>query len=512
MRFLYFIFVNCLLIACGSRNKEKFFRSSLLPTQHFLVNPSKDTVLKTAGGVLLRIKKESFAGVKGSFTLDVKEALTLQDIVKAGLTTRSNGQLLSSGGMLYVNAADESIRIIKPLNVSLPTAGYNVDMQLYKGEEKEGEINWTEPKPIRDSMPPSVQGGKFIFLNNCATCHALDKQTTGPALRGVERRGPWTNRQNLYAWTRNPGGFIPMTNYTTCLAQTFNSQIMPSFPQLSNDVLDAVYDYIKWNDNGTDESTGECIDSCRRYDSVLLAIHRQKQLRNELVKDNGRMSQVFYRDSIADIDINNGADTIVDSPLEDLVSVDDNRAEYYQFSITAFGWYNVDMLLKERDDLQETKLTIKLQGTTKQHVDIYLVVPVVKLFTLAGRTNNPDEFAFYTKDGNILLPHGVGAYILALSETEEGVVFAFQEFTIGPSQEIPIEVKPATKDDVYRSFQSLKLKDVSMNVADAKHAVEIRELDKAMKESQGVINRFKPVTCQCSCNSFAPEASDSLAQ
>lgn len=63
-----------------------------------------------------------------------------------------------------------------------------------------------------------AQDGKAIFSANCATCHALDKQLTGPALRGVEERGPWNNRANLHKWVHNPGGFIPTTPYTQQLA------------------------------------------------------------------------------------------------------------------------------------------------------------------------------------------------------------------------------------------------------------------------------------------------------
>ncbi|HEU4903366.1 MAG TPA: cytochrome c, partial [Flavisolibacter sp.] len=66
-----------------------------------------------------------------------------------------------------------------------------------------------------------AQDGKAIFSANCATCHALDKALTGPALRGVETRGPWTSRANLVKWVHNPGAFIPTTPYTQQLAAQF---------------------------------------------------------------------------------------------------------------------------------------------------------------------------------------------------------------------------------------------------------------------------------------------------
>lgn len=90
-----------------------------------------------------------------------------------------------------------------------------------------------------------AQDGKAIFNANCATCHALDKQLTGPALRGVNERGPWTNRANLHKWVHNPGAFIPTTPYTQQLQATMNGQVMPSFPQLSDKEIDAIFDWIK---------------------------------------------------------------------------------------------------------------------------------------------------------------------------------------------------------------------------------------------------------------------------
>jgi mono/diheme cytochrome c family protein len=90
-----------------------------------------------------------------------------------------------------------------------------------------------------------AQDGKAIFQSQCQSCHALDKTVTGPALRGVEERGPWTDRKNLIKWVHNPGGFIPTTPYTQQLAAQFGGQVMPSFPQLSEAEINSIFDYIK---------------------------------------------------------------------------------------------------------------------------------------------------------------------------------------------------------------------------------------------------------------------------
>ncbi|MEP7257850.1 MAG: c-type cytochrome, partial [Flavitalea sp.] len=48
-----------------------------------------------------------------------------------------------------------------------------------------------------------AQDGGSLFQQNCASCHAVNKDLTGPRLSGVEGRGPWSDRKQLYAWIHN---------------------------------------------------------------------------------------------------------------------------------------------------------------------------------------------------------------------------------------------------------------------------------------------------------------------
>ena len=91
------------------------------------------------------------------------------------------------------------------------------------------------------AAPPSP--GQVIFQQNCQSCHALDKKLSGPSLRGVTERGPWTERKNIYRWIQNPGAFIPTTSYTVALQKEYGI-IMPGFPQLSEKDIDEMINYI----------------------------------------------------------------------------------------------------------------------------------------------------------------------------------------------------------------------------------------------------------------------------
>jgi hypothetical protein len=88
-----------------------------------------------------------------------------------------------------------------------------------------------------------AQDGKQLFAANCQTCHALNKNLTGPALAGLTERGPWGDRKNLYDWIHNPAAFMANDPYTKGLQQQYGS-IMPGFPQLSEKDIDAIVDYV----------------------------------------------------------------------------------------------------------------------------------------------------------------------------------------------------------------------------------------------------------------------------
>jgi len=88
-----------------------------------------------------------------------------------------------------------------------------------------------------------AQDGKAIFTANCASCHALDKKLTGPALRGVEDR--WSgDRARIHAWVHNPPGFMKTDPYTESLHKEYGI-VMTAFPTLADKDIDAILDYVK---------------------------------------------------------------------------------------------------------------------------------------------------------------------------------------------------------------------------------------------------------------------------
>ena len=86
--------------------------------------------------------------------------------------------------------------------------------------------------------------GKAIFQSNCASCHSLFKDLTGPALAGVTQRLP--DRKLVYKWVRNPDAMLKSGNvYFNTLKKRFDNVQMTAFPDLSDVEIDAIISYIE---------------------------------------------------------------------------------------------------------------------------------------------------------------------------------------------------------------------------------------------------------------------------
>lgn len=88
------------------------------------------------------------------------------------------------------------------------------------------------------------QDGQALFKANCASCHALDKDLTGPALRGVSER--WPSRELLHLWIKNWGKAVKTGDAYAVKIQNWSPVAMNVFEgSLSDKDIDAVIDYIE---------------------------------------------------------------------------------------------------------------------------------------------------------------------------------------------------------------------------------------------------------------------------
>ena len=94
------------------------------------------------------------------------------------------------------------------------------------------------------SLVIKAQDGKALFNQKCASCHAIDKQLVGPALKGVEDR--WGgDRTKIHEWVNNSAAVIK-SGYPRAVEvyNQFNKLQMTAFPELKAAEIDAILDYV----------------------------------------------------------------------------------------------------------------------------------------------------------------------------------------------------------------------------------------------------------------------------
>ena len=96
----------------------------------------------------------------------------------------------------------------------------------------------------KTSTSSNGSDGKMLFQDNCASCHSLLKDLTGPALGGVQKRIP--DKKLLYKWVRNPTGVLKSGNvYFNDLRKRFGGVVMTGFPSLTDQEIDAIISYVE---------------------------------------------------------------------------------------------------------------------------------------------------------------------------------------------------------------------------------------------------------------------------
>jgi len=87
-----------------------------------------------------------------------------------------------------------------------------------------------------------AQDGQVLFTQQCASCHAINKSLTGPALAGVE--GRWPSKDLLRLWIKNWNKAVATGDpYPKQMAES-TPNVMNTFENLGDKEIDAILAYI----------------------------------------------------------------------------------------------------------------------------------------------------------------------------------------------------------------------------------------------------------------------------
>jgi len=492
------LFLVLLISACKQHENPflKLFNESTLSVQEFTINVAKDTSIITNDGIQVAISANSIQSNSSQITLQIKEALDVKEMIQSGLFTMSGDALLSSDGMFYISTKEKTT-LVKPLKIKVPKNTSDKDeMQLYRGEEKDKRINWIEPTKISALIKDSsLVSGERIFKSNCSSCHSIDKLLIGPPLGRLPniRTRDW-----LYSFTNDNATLRASGDrLACCVYNEFGRVDMPRYHFNQNE-LNALYNYIETEMNykgySRDYAPYRGCDSCDFYKHKLDSL---EQRRDSLIRNNGKKVRLKQFNPTTSSVVSASVANIAASTK---VSAAIGNAEYYQLDINAYGWYNIDMLVKQRIGLEDSYLAVRVMVPVKVSVSVMLVVPSLKLFVMGGQLDNHLDYGFDERNGQIQLPQGVQAYVMGYTEEAGKIYFGITGFITGPSQNPQLRIAESNEKSISGIIQSLSMDEFSFKIQKARNADSIKSVDTLINEIYRKVRN-----CDCGSDSSSYE-------
>lgn len=443
------------LFACVLENKEQstnqkhtqklpFLDSAMLTKSSFFeIMSSKDTHLVSEKGTRISIPASAFVNnqeqiVEGVIKIELKEILTLPEMIFNNLPTVSNGKPLSSGGVIYINAQQNgeslSIATHKSLYIEIPTKEKVAGMNVYKGSQDEkGEINWEYSKDLYKGLIPLPS-------------EILDWYAASEAVVCVDflTKIDKSKYENTFIATRE---FEERAKYINGFARKRNECI------IGKQVFSIYCDYLNKN--------------LYQADSAVYALFINNEFMKQYQQYYIKRFKQFYEERLLNVDKNwqNSLDTQSSefanlyNVRKDIINQRKNKKEAktqatYCFSTNNLGFINIDKLLGEgqTEDVY-VQATFKDISSVKNSM-VYLVLKNNKSVISSSIENGMMNFAEGSQ--NISLPPNEEAFLVAISHKENNFFFFSQKINNKQKNNITINFEAKKLEDI-KSFLEKEL-------------------------------------------------------
>ena len=89
----------------------------------------------------------------------------------------------------------------------------------------------------------NLENGKSLYESQCVACHAIDKKSIGPALKGVDQR---KDEAWLIKWIRNSQELVKAGDpYAVQIFNEYNKMVMTPFESFTDDDIKDILAFIK---------------------------------------------------------------------------------------------------------------------------------------------------------------------------------------------------------------------------------------------------------------------------
>jgi hypothetical protein len=136
-----------------------------IPLQQFIIEGGRHQIITGLKGCSFLFPANCFVDekdllVNGKVVIELREVNGIEDFIKSGITTLSDGKLLASDGCFYLNAKQNNKNLKLKSNYSvyssLPHSRKIDGMQFFKGDAESNDINWKLVENKKELNPDEV--------------------------------------------------------------------------------------------------------------------------------------------------------------------------------------------------------------------------------------------------------------------------------------------------------------------------------------------------------------------
>lgn len=412
---------------------SKFDEQIAVAPESFTINNNRDNTLNFRKGTSVFIPANTFYSggslINGEVTFSVTEYYTLAEMAAAKLNTTSGGQMLKSGGMLFIKAVYNNQEVDAALKNAL-----TVNMTVTK-----------EFDPQMQLFLPVNNDDRFVGRINLSN-NTMDFAAT---VYGSANTFEWASAGQIQAISSNM--VIDRNTYREHIS-------LPELPRILVPTLNVVKPY-KYNKHTAIFLTDHLDVDVK--DALTVALEKkypgyQIKLRSGFVgakrfitQDNEQFPQ--FISSVTDstwmpftYGYKNGYATAKDSLrytnwLLNIRTRDsvwnaqmDQQRQYqqgikalenkYKFSISQLGWINCDRFVNE--NVEKTEFLVNVGGNARAYVVQAIFPRINSIITSYGIESKTNNAAF------INMPMGEQVYIIAIGVHNGKVVAAYKETVI----------------------------------------------------------------------------------
>jgi hypothetical protein len=417
----------------------EFYKSVKKAPETITIDMEKGATIVLKEGTQLTISPKSLAYKKtnriarGKIKLEVTEYYKLSDILLANLSTKSDANLLETGGMLFIKASKNGKELkltdTKTLSISFPDKDKK-GMQLFSGEQHQNEVNWKLQKPINTG---TINFLEVIEEDIEVAFNVVEKVPTYP---GCENS--INNKTKRECLNKQINAFL-RKNYNTEIAEN-----------LKLTGKNRVNIFFKINKNGRvinidaraphQKLAEEAIRVIRLLPKMEPALQRERPVRVPyyLPLDITLEGISKYSPPIRVSDESDIIGVINDKIALDSTSthVTKNDLERYTFATSKLGWINCDRFAKMTGKRVRFRLKIKEAG----NANLKLVFKSLSAVLPSKKYKNSFDFG--------TVPAGENVVLVAIKKIRDKIYLGIKETETKQISELDLDFKEVTIEEL----------------------------------------------------------------